>query len=260
MDASAADHLIRHARFARSVARAIVGDDALADDAVQETWLAAVRTPPRALSTAWIGAVVRNAALKLRRGESRRVAREAAVASGGEAPALWGPEEQAVLREVVDAGLWLDEPVRSAVLMRFYEDLPPREIAARQGSPVSTVNSRLQRGLAEVRRRLGADRGDETMGALLLLAGGRKASGGEIAARVAEGALMGAKTKAAVACVAALLLGAVVWRSVTPGASDAARDPASVPEVAAAAQRPAGIHPRSRVPGDPRDTPDEEAA
>src|SRR5262245_6914276 len=251
MDASAADHLIRHARFARSVARAIVRDDALAEDAVQETWLAAVRSPPRTLSSAWIGAVVRNAALKLRRGESRRVARETVVASGPEASALWRPEEQAVLREVVDAVLSLDEPVRSAVLMRFYEDLPPREIAARQGSPVSTVNSRLQRGLAEVRSRLGADRDDERMGALLLLAGGRRGGAGEFAARVAEGAVMGAKTKAAVACAVAVLLGAAVWRVATPDAPEAAGGRAEVAPVAAAAQRTGAAQPRSRAADEP---------
>jgi RNA polymerase sigma-70 factor (ECF subfamily) len=238
MDATAADRLIRHARFARRLARAIVGDDALADDAVQETWLAAVRNPPRTLSAAWIGTVVRNAALRLRRGESRRAAREAAVASGAQASSLWRPEEQAVLREVVDAVLALDEPFRSTVLMRFYEDLPPREIAARQGAPVSTVNSRLQRGLAEVRRRLGVERGDEPVGALLLLAGERRGGPAPLAARVAEGALMGAKTKAAVACAAAVLLVAAAWHTLSPDAPDENSGSASPAAGAAATQRP----------------------
>jgi RNA polymerase sigma factor (sigma-70 family) len=247
MDATAAERLIRHAGFARRLARAIVGDDALADDAVQETWLAAVRSPPRTLSTAWIGTVVRNAALKLRRGESRRAAREAAVASGAEAPALWRPEEQAVLREVVDAVLALDEPFRSTVLMRFYEDLPPREIAARQGAPVSTVNSRLQRGLAELRRRLDAERGDESMGALLLLAGGRRAGPGRLAARAAEGALMGAKTKVAIACAAAVLLGAVAWRALSPEPPEGPAGPTATAAGAAASQRSASAQPRPRA-------------
>ena len=38
--------LLTHASFLRGLARALVVDDARADDLVQETWLAAVGRPP----------------------------------------------------------------------------------------------------------------------------------------------------------------------------------------------------------------------
>ena len=37
------------------------------------------------------------------------------------------------------------------ILLRYYEDLPPREVAHRLGVPVKTVNSRITRGLERLR-------------------------------------------------------------------------------------------------------------
>ena len=41
------------------------------------------------------------------------------------------------------------------MLLRFWEDLPPREIAKRMQAPVETVRTRIKRGLQELRGSLG---------------------------------------------------------------------------------------------------------
>ncbi len=63
-------------------------------------------------------------------------------------------------REIVDEVLALDEPYRSAILLRFFENLPPRAIAQRLDVPVTTVQCRLTRGLRRLRARLDDSRGD----------------------------------------------------------------------------------------------------
>src|SRR6185503_5300852 len=75
-------------------------------------------------------------------------------------------ERVLVQRELVSAVLELDEPYRSIVLLRYFEELPPREIAARTGIPLATVQSRLQRALARLRERLDGEH--QAWAALLL--------------------------------------------------------------------------------------------
>ena len=53
----------------------------------------------------------------------------------------------------------LDEPVRTVVLLRYWEGLPPRRIAARLEIPVETVRTRLKRGLHKLRVRLDGECG-----------------------------------------------------------------------------------------------------
>ncbi len=49
----------------------------------------------------------------------------------------------------------LSSPARAVVVLRYQEDLEPREIAEILDVPVNTVKSRLQRALVELRGRLG---------------------------------------------------------------------------------------------------------
>src|SRR5947207_13007110 len=76
--------LLAHREWVRSVARAVVRDPNAADDVEQETWLAAMRSPPRHEGSirGWLGTVVRSRARRIGRGETRRAARERAVARG----------------------------------------------------------------------------------------------------------------------------------------------------------------------------------
>jgi RNA polymerase sigma factor (sigma-70 family) len=175
------EELVARLAWVRALARELVRDEASADDLAQETVVAALeRGPdePGALA-AWLRGVVRRLAALARRGEVRRARREKKSAPPEEQPATVDVVARlALFRRVVDAVESLSEPSRSAILLRFYDGLPPRAIAARLGVPVKTVKTRVARGLEQLRARLVADlareRGDHTLAhslAPLLLAG-----------------------------------------------------------------------------------------
>lgn len=148
--------LLEHEGFLRRVAAALVpaGD---VDDIVQEAWAAAASAKsgierPRA----WLGSVIRRLAARRHRDLKRRMAREQQVASLQE-PAPSTDEMLARMeahRELAEAVTALDEPYRQAILLRYFEDLSPQEIAVRLAVPASTVRSRLERGVAQLRGRL----------------------------------------------------------------------------------------------------------
>ncbi|MEM1453210.1 MAG: sigma factor-like helix-turn-helix DNA-binding protein, partial [Planctomycetota bacterium] len=83
----------------------------------------------------------------------------------------------------------LDEPYRTVVLLRFFEELPPRAIAKRTGRPVETVRKQTQRGLERLREALQARYGDRGAWAvaLLPLAGPGVVRAGAGAAAIAGG-------------------------------------------------------------------------
>ncbi|MFG0319005.1 MAG: sigma-70 family RNA polymerase sigma factor [Planctomycetota bacterium JB042] len=173
------ESLEREVGFARSLARGLLSDEHLADDVVQQTWLTLLERPPpdaRRLG-AWFHTVSRNIALKGIRGATRRRRREAAAARPEAEPAAADRVERStLLREVAEAVDGLGEPYRRTMIQRYYESLPPRKIAAREGVPVATVRSRIQRAHAQLRHRLGGRFGDRpaAFGAALVgLAEGR---------------------------------------------------------------------------------------
>lgn len=156
--------LQQHASGLRAVARGLLSDEHAAEDVLQETWVAAIERPPASDSrlSGWLAGVVRRLALKRLRSEGRRRRREeGASRSEALAPVDENLEQREVLRGVIDAVLALPEPYQSVVFMRYYQDLPPREIAARLDAPVATVKSQLHRALEMLRRRLDAEAGGE---------------------------------------------------------------------------------------------------
>ena len=150
--------LLADREFARRLARGLVHDEHLAEDVVQDAMLAALRRPPAgaAATRAWLSTVTRNFAYQSTRAKIRRLARERRAARE---EAVAAPEDAAVSesdrREIGAAVLALRDPYRSAILLRFFEDLAPSAIAERLGTPVETVKTRLKRGLAILRARLG---------------------------------------------------------------------------------------------------------
>ena len=152
-----AAELLAHAAWVRRVAQALARDADEADELVQETWSAALQRslPAPQDLRAWLGGVVRRVAHLRRRGESRREARERAAARAESVADTHELVARARLqRELVDAVLALEQPYRDTLLLRYFDECSPSEIAARQGASVATVKSRLQRGLAKLRAQL----------------------------------------------------------------------------------------------------------
>jgi RNA polymerase sigma factor (sigma-70 family) len=171
--------LLQHASFLRELARSLVHDEHAADDLVQDTWVAALQGPPshgRNLA-AWLRTVAgriffrstRRARVPTRDPQEIDEALAAPADDTRERVLLWTALSRAVLE--------LREPYRTVVVLRFYDDLPPRAIARRTGRPVNTVNSQLRRGLALLRAELdrehGGERGAWLPGLAAVLAAGR---------------------------------------------------------------------------------------
>jgi len=234
------EELLSHADFVRLLARRLVFDENSAADIAQDTWLAAVEHPPASDRSprAWLAQVVRNFSLKRYRTDSRRKARERTAGASARSPAPSAAEiaaREELRRRVVDAVQALDEPWRSTILLRYYDNLPHREVAARLGVPLETMRTRLKKGLALLRAKLAKDHDGTSDGwrlALAPLAGiDAAALSGGTASGVAGGvlAMAGLKAKVLFFAAALLVMGALVlvW-SLLPGAEPdrgAATDP-----------------------------------
>src|SRR5262245_46592902 len=158
------EHELRcHGDALRALAGALVRDPNVADDAVQEVWLAALQRPPRHRESlgGWFATAMHNALRMWRRAERRREQREQVVRSsrgGAERGDTVAREERG--RQLLTAVQSLEQRFRDAIWQRFFEGKAPREIAAASGVPVATVKSRLQRGLGMLRARLEEQDGD----------------------------------------------------------------------------------------------------
>lgn len=142
----------------------ILRDSALAEDAVQDAFLAAWRTaasfrPDRAKASTWLLTLVHRRAVDLVRREERR---RADPLGDGIDPA--GPErtdDTAAVREerrrVQSALGRLAPDQRQALELAYYGGLSQSEIAERLGVPLGTVKSRMFSGLAKLRDALGGE-------------------------------------------------------------------------------------------------------
>jgi RNA polymerase sigma-70 factor (ECF subfamily) len=237
--------LLAHEAFLRRIARPLVRDEGLVDDVVQDTWLAALKKQPRDASRLrqWLGTVAKNLALRSRRAEERRVRREQAAAR---------PEDDDVVarvarhQKIVDAVLSLDEPYRTAVLLRFYDGLSSDQIGARSGVSGAAVRKRLAKALELLRVRLdefhGGDR--RAWGAVLLpfvVAPRMKP------AALVGGIVMGTKAKLGLAAVLLLALLGTLWTVTRPPDAAARSEPV--------AGRPAPATDAPTVPPDPLPSP-----
>jgi RNA polymerase sigma-70 factor (ECF subfamily) len=83
--------------------------------------------------------------------------------------AIVGPfdyeEESPLGRKIEELLAGLPEAQRTALVLRYQEDLTPEEIAAALNSPLATVKSQLQRGLKLLRARAGHFRKEYVRGA-----------------------------------------------------------------------------------------------
>ena len=154
----------RVGRVAYGLALRIVRDERLAEDAVQEGFLAVWRTAAayraeRAKASTWILTLVHRRAVDLVRREERRRAEplpdEITPRPGHEdAPtdeAAWLRYE----RERVQAALAkLPDMQREAIELAYYGGYSQSELAERLGVPLGTIKSRMFSGLARLRELL----------------------------------------------------------------------------------------------------------
>ncbi len=164
-----AQRLLAESDWLRALARQLMREEDRAEDLFQDTVLASLNdhSTVRGAARPWLSRVARNLALRSRRGEDRRAQREriAAVSEVHVEPV----ERLEMLRRVVDAVHGMDEPSRTVLLLRYWEDLPPREIAVRMAVPVGTVKTQLKRGLQVLRARLDGEFGSRQAWIAVLL-------------------------------------------------------------------------------------------
>jgi RNA polymerase sigma factor (sigma-70 family) len=147
----------RFGRVAYGVALRVLRDRALAEDAVQEAFLAIWRSAERyrlerAKPSTWILTLVHRRAVDLVRREDRRRAEpldDPPEAAGGEVP------EEAALRErrlaVQSALAQLPADQREALELAYYGGYTQSEVAERLDVPLGTVKSRMFAGLTRLR-------------------------------------------------------------------------------------------------------------
>lgn len=224
--------LARETALLRRIARGIVLEPALAEDAVQEAWLAALRAGPHALASGgWLTQAVKRIALGLRRREARQARRERAGARREQLPpASETAARVELLRELLGALDALDEPYRTAVQLRLVDDLPPREIAERTGVPVETARTRIKRGVERLRAQIDARHAGRRGDFLALLAplagfeplelGIGAALGGKA---IVGGTLMSMKAQVGAAAALAVVAALFVWSPWSPTAHEVER-------------------------------------
>jgi len=162
----------RVGRVAYGLAFRVLRDDRLAEDAVQDAFLAVWRTAAafraeRAKASTWILTLVHRRAVDVVRREQRRrtepldeVTRDTATSESAEDAAWLGFERQRVqgaLRQLPDTQ-------REAIELAYYGGYSQSELAERLGLPLGTIKSRMFAGLARLRELLddGAEEGSWT--------------------------------------------------------------------------------------------------
>jgi RNA polymerase sigma-70 factor (ECF subfamily) len=155
--------LLAHADWLRRLARMLVGPSA-ADDAVQDTYVAALRSPPDPALPArpWLSRVLRNATRMAHRTSTRRAHREDAfVASRAPAGIDDAVARAETFRTLVELVLALGEPYRTVLVRHYFDGDTFAEIARRDGVPEATVRGRHKHALEQLRAQLDARaRGD----------------------------------------------------------------------------------------------------
>ena len=129
-----------------------LGDDGLAEEAVQETflraWKAGERFDPEIGSLrTWLFAILRNVVIDLGRARASRPR----VAEGGVEPSVEPLEQALVAWQVEEAMRRIGEDHRRVLLETHFRARPYAEVAAELGVPEGTIKSRVYYGLKALR-------------------------------------------------------------------------------------------------------------
>ncbi len=151
------DVLLSQTEWLHHLARQLVGSREAQEDLVQETYLQALSQPEREIAHpgAFLAKVMRRLAARSTSREVKRGTLEArSVRNLSQASTEDLVERITVQRDLVNALLSMSRGQRDVLILRFYEDMGPTEIAARLDIPLATAKSRQQRGLEMLREKL----------------------------------------------------------------------------------------------------------
>jgi RNA polymerase sigma-70 factor, ECF subfamily len=147
----------RYGTIAYRLARRVLHDPSLAEDAVQEgflaVWCSAGRfVPERGQARTWILTLVHHRAVDLVRGGRGRERHPLELAANGaEEP---GDEAISLIEErerVRGALRRLPQEFREPLVLAYYEGMTQRELAERLGQPLGTIKSRMSRAHTRLR-------------------------------------------------------------------------------------------------------------
>jgi RNA polymerase sigma-70 factor (ECF subfamily) len=147
--------------MAYSIALRMTADSALAEDVVQEAFLGAWRNAPRYIETrgsvrTWLLSIVHHRAVdavRRRRPTVELPEPEATPPTALTAPDIWPEVAGRLEAESVRSALrLLPDAQREALELAYFVGLTQQEIAARTGTPLGTVKSRVRLGLLGMRR------------------------------------------------------------------------------------------------------------
>lgn len=156
----------RYASLALAVAYRVLGERGVAEDVIQEAFLAVWRRaasfdPARGTARSWLLTIVRNGAIDRRRGRHGRSMQDAALddvafrlATDGEETfdAVAASVDAERVREAIES---LPHEQREAIELAFFSGLTHHEIAERTGAPLGTIKGRMRLGLHKLRGSLG---------------------------------------------------------------------------------------------------------
>jgi RNA polymerase sigma-70 factor, ECF subfamily len=147
----------------------LTGNREMAEDLFQETWMRVLvrgaQFNGNSRFDTWLFTIARNLVIDLRRRKSMASLEEMCESGDDERPFEVPSQEKspfdhlAALESgqlVTEALLTLDPLHREVLVLRFHEELSLEEIARVTRAPLSTVKSRLYRGLAAIRPRVEA--------------------------------------------------------------------------------------------------------
>ncbi len=145
----------------------LTGDREMAEDIFQETWMRVLQRGSQYNGAArfdtWLFTVARNMLVDMRRRRTMVSLEDLCNADGeeytyeipsGDPNPFDRYRSQEEARKVAAALLTLEPLHREVLVLRFHEELSLEEIAAVTRAPLSTVKSRLYRGIAALRPRL----------------------------------------------------------------------------------------------------------
>jgi RNA polymerase sigma-70 factor (ECF subfamily) len=161
-DGAFAELYDRYGRLAFGLAYRILGERGVAEDVVQEAFLAVWRRAgsyrvERGSVRGWLMSIVHNAAIDRRRGRFKREQADVALDDLAfmletDAEDTFAAVAEGIVAEQVRRALaGLPDEQRQAIELAYFGGLTQQEIATRTGTPLGTVKSRLRLGLHKLR-------------------------------------------------------------------------------------------------------------